>query len=75
MYPETEQRKYGNFWRYSVHGLPNTAPDGFTIPVAAGRSRRMARLTGGPFRYDKASAFWQDTEIAVDQWCRRLTKC
>ena len=46
-----EQRKYHNFWTYSVEGLPNTAPDGFRIPFAAGHVRRMPRLTGGPFRY------------------------
>ena len=46
-----EQRKYHNFWTYSVHGLPNTAPDGFKIPFAAGHTRRMPRLTSGPFRY------------------------
>jgi 5-methyltetrahydropteroyltriglutamate--homocysteine methyltransferase len=46
-----EQRKYHNFWTYCVHGLPNTAPDGFRIPFAAGHTRRMLRLTGGPFRY------------------------
>ena len=46
-----EQRKYHNFWTYSVHGLPNTAPDGFRIPFAAGHTRRMPRLTAGPFRY------------------------
>ena len=46
-----EQRKFHNFWTYSVHGLANTAPDGFTIPFAAGHSRRMPRLTSGPFRY------------------------
>jgi 5-methyltetrahydropteroyltriglutamate--homocysteine methyltransferase len=46
-----EQRKYHNFWTYSVQGLPNTAPDGFRIPFAAGHERRMPRLTGGPFRY------------------------
>jgi 5-methyltetrahydropteroyltriglutamate--homocysteine methyltransferase len=48
-----EQRKYQNFWAYSVEGLPNTAPDGFTIPFAAGHKRRMPRLTGGPFRYQR----------------------
>jgi 5-methyltetrahydropteroyltriglutamate--homocysteine methyltransferase len=48
-----EQCKYQNFWTYSVEGLPNTAPDGFTIPFAAGRVRRMLRLTGGPFRYQR----------------------
>jgi 5-methyltetrahydropteroyltriglutamate--homocysteine methyltransferase len=46
-----EQRKYHNFWTYSVHGLPNTAPDGFSIPFAAGHVRRMLRLTAGPFQY------------------------
>ena len=43
-----EQRKYHNFWTYSVEGLPNTAPDGFRIPFAAGHVRRMPRLTAGP---------------------------
>src|SRR5688572_30244745 len=46
-----EQRKYHNFWTYCVQGLANTAPDGFKIPFAAGHTRRMLRLTGGPFRY------------------------
>jgi 5-methyltetrahydropteroyltriglutamate--homocysteine methyltransferase len=46
-----EQRKYHNFWTYCVHGLPNTSPDGFKIPFAAGHVRRMPRLTAGPFRY------------------------
>src|ERR1044071_4453569 len=46
-----EQRKYHNFWTYCVHGLENTAPDGFKIPFSAGHTRRMLRLTAGPFRY------------------------
>src|SRR6202790_606452 len=46
-----EQRKYHNFWTYSVHGLENTAPDGFKIPFSAGHIRRMPRLTAGPFKY------------------------
>lgn len=46
-----EQRKYQNFWTYCVQGLPNTAPDGFKIPFKAGHTRRMLRLTSGPFRY------------------------
>jgi 5-methyltetrahydropteroyltriglutamate--homocysteine methyltransferase len=46
-----EQRKYHNFWTYSVEGLPNTSPNGFRIPFAAGHVRRMPRLTAGPFRY------------------------
>jgi 5-methyltetrahydropteroyltriglutamate--homocysteine methyltransferase len=50
-----EQRKYHNFWTYPVQGLPNTAPGGFKIPFAAGHTRRMLRLTGGPFRYGKGA--------------------
>ncbi|HET6583240.1 MAG TPA: hypothetical protein VFG69_07330, partial [Nannocystaceae bacterium] len=46
-----EQRKYHNFLTYCVHGLANTAPEGFKIPFTAGHVRRMPRLTSGPFRY------------------------
>src|SRR5436309_2416918 len=46
-----EQRKYHNFATHCVHGLANTAPDGFTIPFADGHTRRLPRLTRGPFRY------------------------
>ena len=48
-----EQRKYHNFWTYAVQGLANTAPDGFKIPFVAGHTRRMLRLTAGPFRYQR----------------------
>ena len=48
-----EQRKYHNFWTYSVYGLANTAADGFQIPFSAGHTRRMPRLTAGPFRYQR----------------------
>jgi 5-methyltetrahydropteroyltriglutamate--homocysteine methyltransferase len=48
-----EQRKYHNFWTYSVQGLPNTAPEGFQIPFSAGHTRRMPRLTAGPFHYKR----------------------
>src|ERR1700716_2017648 len=44
-----EQRKYSNFSTYSVQGLPNTAPDGFTIGFSDGHTRRLSRLTRGPF--------------------------
>jgi 5-methyltetrahydropteroyltriglutamate--homocysteine methyltransferase len=46
-----EQRKYHNFLTYCVHGLSNAAPDGFKIPYSDGHTRRMLRLTRGPFRY------------------------
>jgi 5-methyltetrahydropteroyltriglutamate--homocysteine methyltransferase len=55
-----EQRKYHNFWTYSVHGLANTAPDGFRIPFAAGHTRRMPRLTAGPFRYKRYADAYLD---------------
>ena len=48
-----EQRKYHNFFTYCVHGLPNSAPDGFKIPFSAGHTRRMPRLTGRPFHYTR----------------------
>jgi 5-methyltetrahydropteroyltriglutamate--homocysteine methyltransferase len=55
-----EQRKYHNFWTYSVHGAPNMAPDGFIIPFAAGHSRRMPRLIEGPFRYQRYADAYLD---------------
>jgi 5-methyltetrahydropteroyltriglutamate--homocysteine methyltransferase len=58
-----EQRKYHNFWTYSVQGLPNTAPDGFDIPFAAGHTRRMLRLTGGPFRYQTRADRYLDEAL------------
>src|SRR6267142_1036739 len=33
--------------------MANTAPDGFKIPFSAGHTRRMLRLTRGPFRYKR----------------------
>jgi 5-methyltetrahydropteroyltriglutamate--homocysteine methyltransferase len=58
-----EQRKYHNFWTYCVHGLPNTAPDGFKVPFSAGHVRRMPRLTSGPFRYKRYAGSY--LEIAL----------
>ena len=58
-----EQRKYHNFWTYCVHGLPNTAPDGFRIPFSAGHTRRMARLTAGPFRYKRHADSYLDVAM------------
>ena len=55
-----EQRKYHNFWTYWVHGLPNTAPDGFKIPFTAGHTRRMPQLTSGPFRYKRHADIYLD---------------
>jgi 5-methyltetrahydropteroyltriglutamate--homocysteine methyltransferase len=67
-----EQRKYENFWTYPVHALANTHPEGFRIPFAAGHTRRMPRLTSGPFRYRRyADQFLRDvrrhTHLPVKQ--------
>src|SRR5437588_6997553 len=40
-----------SFATYPIHGLTNLAPDGVTIPFADGHTRRLPRLTAGPFRY------------------------
>jgi len=58
-----EQRKYHNFATYCVHGLPNTAPDGFKIPFSDGHTRRLARLTSGPFRYRRYADCFLDLAI------------
>ena len=58
-----EQRKYHNFWTYSVHGLPNIAPDGFKIPFATGHTRRMHRLTSGPFCYRRYADTYLDAAM------------
>src|SRR5437667_12322023 len=58
-----EQRKYHNFATYCVHGLPNTAPDGFTIPFSDGHTRRMSRLTRGPFRYRRYADTYLDIAL------------
>ena len=58
-----EQRKYHNFWTYCVHGLPNTAADGFKIPFAAGHTRRMPRLMSGPFSYKRYADTYLETAM------------
>src|SRR5229473_7862 len=57
-----EQRKHHNFWTYAVEGLPNTAPNGFKIPFS-GHTRRMLRLTRGPFRYKKPADTYLDVAL------------
>jgi methionine synthase II (cobalamin-independent) len=58
-----EQRKYHNFCTYSVYGLPNTAPDGFKIPFSDGHTRRLSRLTSGPFRYRRYADCFLDVAM------------
>jgi len=62
-----EQRKYHNFWTYSMYGSPNTASDGFPIPFAAGHTRRMLRLTSGPFRYKRRASSYLEVALRYAQ--------
>src|SRR6202790_182894 len=55
-----EQRKYNNFATYAVHGLPSTVPDGFSIAFSDGHTRRLSRLTRGPFRYNRYADSYLD---------------
>jgi 5-methyltetrahydropteroyltriglutamate--homocysteine methyltransferase len=66
-----EQRKYHNFWTYCVHGLPNTDAEGFKIPFSAGHTRRMPRITAGPFRYKRYADSYLDVAL---QYARRPVK-
>jgi 5-methyltetrahydropteroyltriglutamate--homocysteine methyltransferase len=45
-----------SFATYPIHGLPNLAPDGVTIPFADGHTRQLPRLVSGPFRYKTRAA-------------------
>ena len=58
-----EQRKYNNFATYAVHGLPNAAPDGFTIAFSDGHTRTLWRLTRGPFRYARYADGYLDVAM------------
>src|SRR5258708_7197529 len=58
-----EQKKYHNFLTYCVHGLPNTSTDGFKIPFSDGHTRRMLRLTRGPFRYMRYADSYLDVAM------------
>jgi 5-methyltetrahydropteroyltriglutamate--homocysteine methyltransferase len=43
--------------------LSNTTPDGFKIPFAAGHTRRMPRLSRGPFRYKRYADRYLDVAL------------
>lgn len=58
-----EPRKCHNFSTYYVHGFPKTASDGFIIPFSDGRTRRLSRLTGGPFRYRRYADAYLDVAM------------
>jgi 5-methyltetrahydropteroyltriglutamate--homocysteine methyltransferase len=58
-----EQRKYRGFWTYCLNGLENMAPDGFKIPFSAGHTRRMPRITAGPFHYQRYADSYLDVAL------------
>jgi 5-methyltetrahydropteroyltriglutamate--homocysteine methyltransferase len=60
-----EQRKFQNFWTYSVYGMRNARPDGFRIPFTGGHTRRMPRLTSGPFRYMRYADEYLDMALRM----------
>ncbi len=49
-----------SFATYPIHGIKNIAPDGVAIPFADGHTRRLPRLTAGPFKY----AIYADAYLA-----------
>jgi 5-methyltetrahydropteroyltriglutamate--homocysteine methyltransferase len=57
-----------SFATYPIHGLPNLAPDGVTIPFADGHVRQLPRLTAGPFRYRT----YADSYLAAAQQYARV---
>jgi 5-methyltetrahydropteroyltriglutamate--homocysteine methyltransferase len=58
-----EQRKHHNFATYCTHGSPNTSPDGFQIAFSDGHTRRLSRLTRGPFRYRRYADTYLDVAM------------
>ncbi|HEY4485914.1 MAG TPA: cobalamin-independent methionine synthase II family protein [Nitrospiria bacterium] len=49
-----------SFVTYPLSGLKSLAPDGAIIPFADGHTRRLPRLTAGPFHYMiHADQYWQ----------------
>lgn len=60
-----------SFATYPLHGLANLAPDGVTVPFADGHTRRLPRLTSGPFYYQTHA----DTFLrAAQQYATRPVK-
>ncbi len=58
-----EQRKYGGFAFYCLHGADNLAPDGVEVGFSDGHSRQLPRLTEGPFRYTESADGYLETAL------------
>jgi 5-methyltetrahydropteroyltriglutamate--homocysteine methyltransferase len=60
-----------SFATYPIDGLVNLAPDGVVIRFADGHTRRLPRLTAGPFRYRLHAALYLQ---AAQRWTRMPVK-
>ena len=58
-----EQRKYHNFWTYSVQGLPNVGPGRLQDPVLGRPYPPDAAAHGGPFRYKRRADSFLDVAL------------
>ncbi len=50
-----------SFATYPIHGLGNLATDGITVPFADGHTRRLPRLTSGPFHFKTYASSFLET--------------
>ena len=58
-----EQVKFSGFGTYCLHGAKNLAPDGMEIPFSDGHTRRLPRLTAGPFRYERRADYFLEQAL------------
>ncbi len=58
-----EQRKFGGFAFYCLHGADNIAPDGVEVQFSDGHTRQLPRLTSGPFRYTQSADRFLDSAL------------
>ena len=56
-----------SFATYPVHGLESIAPDGIVVPFADGHTRRLPRLTVGPFCYKTHAETFLKTALQYTQ--------
>jgi 5-methyltetrahydropteroyltriglutamate--homocysteine methyltransferase len=61
-----EQTK-ASFATYPVHGLDSVAPDGIVVLFADGHTRRLPRLTAGPFCYKTHAETFLKTALQYTQ--------
>ncbi|HJW75403.1 MAG TPA: cobalamin-independent methionine synthase II family protein [Thermoleophilia bacterium] len=52
-----------SFATYPVEGVANVDPEGVSLPFADGHTRRLPRLTAGPFRYGTHAASYLQTAL------------